>query len=82
MTLRAVAVAPLRFYKRFISPLVPPACRFHPTCSEYGMQAIELHGVVRGVTMTIWRILRCNPFSEGGYDPPGSRAPRETDKNG
>ena len=70
MTFRTLAVAPLRFYKRFISPWMPPACRFHPTCSDYGMLAIERHGVARGMTMTIWRILRCNPLSEGGYDPP------------
>lgn len=74
MSPRAFALAPLRFYKRFVSPWLPPACRFQPTCSEYAMMAIDLHGLVRGLTMSIWRLLRCNPLSEGGYDPPpGSR---------
>jgi len=56
-------------YKTFVSPLLPPACRFEPTCSEYAKQAIEKYGVFRGVGMGIWRILRCQPFCKGGHDP-------------
>ena len=59
----------IRFYRKNISPLRPPCCRFVPTCSEYMMQAIEIHGVIKGLMLGIWRILRCNPFGKGGYDP-------------
>ncbi|MCX7704618.1 MAG: membrane protein insertion efficiency factor YidD [Planctomycetota bacterium] len=53
----------------FISPVVGGSCRFEPSCSEYAMEAIRRKGAVRGVVLALWRILRCNPFSEGGYDP-------------
>jgi putative membrane protein insertion efficiency factor len=66
---RAIVVSMLRFYKRFISPLLPAACRFEPTCSAYAREAVELHGVWRGGWLAAWRILRCNPFSKGGFDP-------------
>jgi putative membrane protein insertion efficiency factor len=66
---RDLFVSILRFYKRFISPLLPPACRFHPTCSEYAMQAVGLHGILRGSLMALWRLARCHPFSKGGFDP-------------
>ncbi len=66
----AGAVAAIRIYRRLISPLLGTNCRYEPSCSAYGEQAIEHYGVLRGVPMTIWRILRCNPFSRGGYDPP------------
>jgi len=56
-------------YKAFVSPLLPPACRFEPTCSEYAKQAVEKYGVIRGLGMGIWRILRCQPFCKGGHDP-------------
>lgn len=59
----------LRGYKRFISPMMLPACKFTPTCSEYAMDAVEYHGVFRGLGMAVWRVLRCNPFSKGGLDP-------------
>ena len=59
----------LRFYKRSISPLLPNACRFTPTCSEYAMEAIQKHGALKGTGLAIWRVLRCNPFCKGGYDP-------------
>ena len=59
----------LRGYKRFVSPLLPSACRFYPTCSEYMMEAVEKHGVPRGVWMGVRRIGRCHPFHSGGYDP-------------
>jgi len=65
----------LRSYQRWISPMLPHSCRFVPTCSEYAMQAIELHGVLRGSSLALWRLLRCHPFARAGYDPvpPGDR---------
>jgi putative membrane protein insertion efficiency factor len=59
----------IKGYRFFISPLLPPACRFQPTCSMYAIQAIERFGVFRGSWMAIMRILRCHPFHPGGYDP-------------
>jgi uncharacterized protein len=59
----------LRFYQRWLSPLLPSACRFHPTCSEYMVQAIEAYGVIGGVGRGVKRLLRCHPFHEGGFDP-------------
>jgi putative membrane protein insertion efficiency factor len=67
--MRALALAPLRFYKRFLSPLLPPLCRFEPTCSIYMMQAIEKHGTLRGVWLGVRRLARCHPFNPGGWDP-------------
>lgn len=59
----------IRYYRRHISPNTPPSCKFTPTCSQYGIEAIERFGAFKGSMLTIWRILRCNPFSKGGYDP-------------
>ena len=59
----------LRGYKRFLSPLLPSACRFLPTCSEYAMEAVEKYGTLKGVWMGVRRISRCHPFHSGGYDP-------------
>ncbi len=59
----------LRGYKRFISPLFPPACRFYPTCSDYAYQAIDKYGLAKGGLLAIRRLLKCHPFHEGGYDP-------------
>jgi len=67
--LRRLAVLPIRFYQRWLSPLKPPSCRFEPTCSEYALQAVLAHGIVKGTLLGIWRILRCHPFCEGGLDP-------------
>jgi putative membrane protein insertion efficiency factor len=67
--LRAIATAPLRFYRRFLSPWKPPMCRFSPTCSQYAIEAVEAHGILRGGGLAIWRILRCQPFARAGYDP-------------
>ena len=67
--MRRVALWLIRGYQRGISPLLPPSCRFVPSCSDYGYQAIEKYGIIRGGAMTVWRILRCNPFNKGGYDP-------------
>lgn len=66
---RDMAVAVLKAYKWAISPLVPPACRYVPTCSEYAMEAIDRYGVLRGSLKALWRLLRCHPFVKGGYDP-------------
>ena len=62
-------VAALRFYKRWISPLLPSACRFEPTCSEYMMEAVQRHGPARGIWLGLRRLSRCHPFGQGGYDP-------------
>lgn len=62
-------LATLRFYKRAISPNLPPSCRFQPTCSEYAYEAVDKYGILRGGRLAIWRILRCNPFGGSGYDP-------------
>ena len=62
------AAAPVRWYKRFISPFMPPACRFEPTCSVYAAEAIETHGLY-GVWLAVKRILKCQPFHPGGFDP-------------
>jgi putative membrane protein insertion efficiency factor len=59
----------IRFYQKFISPAFPPACRFHPTCSHYGYQAIAKYGLIKGGWLAIKRIGRCHPFHPGGYDP-------------
>ena len=67
--MRTVAVAPIRFYQRFISPLLPKRCKYHPSCSEYAAQAIRAYGVPKGLVLAAWRVLRCNPWSHGGVDP-------------
>lgn len=59
----------IRFYQKKISPIKKPCCRFYPTCSEYAVEAIEKYGALKGSLMAVWRILRCNPFCKGGYDP-------------
>ena len=59
----------IRLYQRLLSPLLPPACRYVPTCSEYAHQAVELHGPAKGAMLASWRLLRCHPFSRGGCDP-------------
>ena len=69
MTPRSLLVGVFRAYKRFASPLMPPACRFHPTCSEYAAQAVEVHGVLRGTALAAGRLLRCHPWCSGGFDP-------------
>ena len=59
----------LQLYKRLISPFLPASCRYVPSCSEYAAEAVAKHGVLRGVALGLWRLVRCNPFSRGGYDP-------------
>ena len=67
--MRHLALLAIRGYQRFLSPLLPPACRYYPTCSEYAHQAIGKYGIVRGGAKALWRVLRCQPFCRGGYDP-------------
>jgi uncharacterized protein len=66
---RRAALLPVRVYQRVISPAFPSRCKYYPTCSEYAVQAIESYGILRGAVLAGWRLLRCNPFSHGGYDP-------------
>ncbi len=76
--MKAIVQFALRSYKRLVSPMLLPSCKYTPTCSEYAMDAVEYYGVVRGLCMAAWRVLRCNPFSKGGLDPvvrPASEAP-------
>lgn len=67
--LKRPVLATIRFYRKRVSPELPPACRFHPTCSEYAYEAIGKYGMIKGGRLAIWRILRCNPFGKGGWDP-------------
>ncbi|HHU52913.1 MAG TPA: membrane protein insertion efficiency factor YidD [Clostridiaceae bacterium] len=67
------AIKLIRLYQRSISPNMPPRCRYSPTCSQYAIEAIQTWGFIRGIFLSIWRILRCNPFSRGGYDPVPTR---------
>jgi uncharacterized protein len=67
--MQRIVVALLKAYKHVISPLLPSACRFYPTCSEYMMEAVKLHGAARGVWLGLKRLGRCHPFCEGGFDP-------------
>lgn len=68
--LSRIWLSPVRFYRRYLSALKGrPTCRYLPTCSEYAIEAVEAHGVVRGTLKASWRLLRCNPFFSGGYDP-------------
>jgi len=60
----------LRFWQVFVSPLYPQSCRYYPTCSQYAIMAVEKDGVLKGLAKSIWRVLRCNPFSKGGVDLP------------
>jgi putative membrane protein insertion efficiency factor len=69
VTVRRALVGLLRGYKRFVSPILPPACRFHPSCSVYAAEAIERHGALRGSVLAARRLSRCHPWNEGGFDP-------------
>ncbi len=66
----------IRFYRKYISPMTPSTCKYIPTCSEYGLEAVERFGALKGGALTVWRILRCNPWSKGGYDPVPEKKPR------
>lgn len=67
--MKKILINIIKFYRKSISPRTLSHCKYMPTCSQYGIDAIEKYGVLKGSIMTIWRILRCNPFSKGGYDP-------------
>ncbi len=66
--LRWLAVAPIRLYQRAISPAIPQRCKYYPSCSAYAVAAIRRYGILRGVVLAAWRVLRCNPWSHGGVD--------------
>ena len=66
---RRVAVLPIRVYQKLISPALGPRCCYAPSCSDYAIQAIEEYGILRGLVLAAWRVLRCNPLSRGGLDP-------------
>lgn len=66
---RNVALAPIVVYQRLISPAIPRRCKYEPTCSRYAVEAIREYGILRGAVLAAWRLLRCNPWSYGGYDP-------------
>jgi len=65
-----VVILPVRFYQLVLGPMLPKVCRFHPSCSDYFIQAVEKYGPLRGSAKGMWRICRCNPWNRGGYDPP------------
>jgi putative membrane protein insertion efficiency factor len=67
--IRAIFLAPIRLYQSLISPVMPARCKYHPTCSAYAVEAVREYGVLRGAVLAGWRLLRCNPFSDGGLDP-------------
>ncbi|AEB11784.1 membrane protein insertion efficiency factor YidD [Marinithermus hydrothermalis] len=77
--MRTLLIGLIRGYQRFISPLKPPSCRFHPTCSHYAVEAIRIHGAVLGSYLAVRRILRCHPLNPGGFDPVPP-APRRTEE--
>ncbi|HTZ88158.1 MAG TPA: membrane protein insertion efficiency factor YidD [Solirubrobacteraceae bacterium] len=67
--LRTLATAPIVVYQRVISPAIPRRCKYEPTCSRYAVEAIKQYGILKGTVLAAWRLLRCNPWSYGGYDP-------------
>lgn len=74
-----VLKAPIVFYRKFISPLKPPLCRFYPSCSQYALEALEVHGAFKGSWLAVKRICKCHPFHRGGYDPvPAPRSGKRT----
>jgi putative membrane protein insertion efficiency factor len=67
--IRGLFVLPIRAYQRLVSPMLGPRCRYYPSCSEYAVEAVRRFGILRGVVLAAWRLLRCNPWSPGGFDP-------------
>ena len=68
--MKKIVIGLIKFYRNYLSGLkAAPTCKFIPTCSEYALEAVEKYGVIKGGVLSVWRILRCNPFSKGGYDP-------------
>lgn len=66
--MKIIIIALIKFYRKFISPLKPPVCKYYPTCSCYALKAVQKHGAIKGTALAVWRILRCNPWSLGGID--------------
>ena len=82
MRARTVAQVPIHVYRRVVSPALPARCKYYPSCSAYALQAIGTYGILRGAVLAAWRLLRCNPFSHGGYDPLSAQTlfrPRHSD---
>ena len=67
--MKTILITMIRFYQRYLSPLKSTKCPYHPSCSNYGIEAIQKYGAFKGGILALWRIIRCNPFSKGGYDP-------------
>lgn len=67
--MKNILILLVKFYRKILSPLKAPCCKYYPTCSEYALQAINMHGAVKGTLLAVWRVLRCNPWSIGGVDP-------------
>ncbi|MDD6123679.1 MAG: membrane protein insertion efficiency factor YidD [Bacteroidales bacterium] len=67
--MKKLLILPIRFYQRYVSPMLPPACRFTPTCSQYAIEAIQKHGALKGLWLALRRLLRCHPWGGSGYDP-------------
>ena len=75
--LSAILLLPIRFYKACISPMLPPSCRYVPTCSQYAIDAIQIHGPLKGLWLTVKRILSCHPWGGSGYDPVPIKTPTD-----
>ncbi len=75
--MKKILIIFIKIYQKAISPLTPPSCRFYPTCSHYGLEALEKHGALRGSWLAIRRILKCHPFHEGGFDPVPEKGEKE-----
>ena len=71
--IRRLVLLPVHLYQRLVSPFLPARCRYHPSCSAYAVQAVETYGILRGGILAAWRLMRCNPWSHGGYDPVGAQ---------
>ncbi|KQL37666.1 MULTISPECIES: membrane protein insertion efficiency factor YidD [Bacillaceae] len=76
-----ILIGIIRFYQKWISPATPPSCRFYPTCSSYGLEALQTHGALKGTYLTTKRILKCHPLHPGGYDPVPDKINKETKKD-
>ena len=79
--MKHIMVFLVKLYRRFISPLKPPCCRFVPTCSQYAIEAFEKRGFIVGLALTVWRIIRCNPFCKGGFAPVPEKKNKKNKKN-